>query len=195
MLQALLTNYRCIIDKGKYICDRKSHYIFTRTDDQPIEDQYLWAVITLCNLMYMYHCDTFVWNKLSSSLLNFRPNFVNVKLSNSTLNKVYPVPCKCAVTSLLVLATTKISDELIENHWIWIDRTLYLIMLDLEQLHWFKTSFRCNDSVSSMLHNLGWQSLHERRQEQRLVLFYKIINGLTSVDTKGILLPADSQTI
>ena len=36
--------------------------------------------------------------------------------------------------------------------------------------------------------------LHERRQDQRLVLFNKIINGLTSVDRKGILLPADSCT-
>ena len=34
-----------------------------------------------------------------------------------------------------------------------------------------------------MLHNLDWQSLHKRRQDQRLVLFYKIINGLTSVYT------------
>ena len=33
-------------------------------------------------------------------------------------------------------------------------------------------------SVSEMLHNLGWQSLDSRRQDQRLVLFYKIINGL-----------------
>ena len=45
-----------------------------------------------------------------------------------------------------------------------------------------------------MLHNLGWQLLHEIKENQRLVLFYKIINGLTSVDTKGILLPADSHT-
>ena len=39
-------------------------------------------------------------------------------------------------------------------------------------------NFRRKASVSEMLHNLGWQSLDGRRQDQRLVLFYKIINGL-----------------
>ena len=45
-----------------------------------------------------------------------------------------------------------------------------------------------------MLHELGWQSLDGRRQDQRLVLFFKIINGLASVETEDILTPADSRT-
>ena len=45
-----------------------------------------------------------------------------------------------------------------------------------------------------MLHDLGWQSLDGHRQDQRLVLFYKIINGLASVETEDILTPADSRT-
>ena len=49
-------------------------------------------------------------------------------------------------------------------------------------------------SVSEMLHDLGWQSLDGRRQDQRLVLFYKIINGLASAETEDILTPADSRT-
>ena len=32
-------------------------------------------------------------------------------------------------------------------------------------------NFRRKASVSEMLHNLGWQSLDSRRQDQRLVLF------------------------
>ena len=55
-------------------------------------------------------------------------------------------------------------------------------------------NFRRKASVSEMLHNLGWQSLDSRRQDQRLVLFYKIINGLASVETEDILMPADSRT-
>ena len=57
-------------------------------------------------------------------------------------------------------------------------------------------NFRRKASVSEMLHNLGWQSLDtdSRRQDQRLVLFYKIINGLASVDTEDIFTPADSRT-
>ena len=45
-----------------------------------------------------------------------------------------------------------------------------------------------------MLHNLDWQSFDGRRQDQRLVIFYKIINGLASVETEDILTPADSYT-
>ena len=45
-----------------------------------------------------------------------------------------------------------------------------------------------------MLHDLSWQSLDGRRQDQRLFLFYKIINGLASVETEDILTPADSRT-
>ena len=45
-----------------------------------------------------------------------------------------------------------------------------------------------------MLHKLGWQSLDGRRQDQRLVLFFKIINGFASVETEDILTPADSRT-
>ena len=55
-------------------------------------------------------------------------------------------------------------------------------------------NFRRKASVSEMLHNLGWQILDSRRQDQRLVLFYKIINGLASVETEDILTPADSRT-
>ena len=45
-----------------------------------------------------------------------------------------------------------------------------------------------------MLHDLGWSTLEERRQEQRLVLFDKIIHGISDVQTEGILAPADSRT-
>ena len=55
-------------------------------------------------------------------------------------------------------------------------------------------NFRRKASVSEMLHDLGWQSLDGHRQDQRLVLFYKIINGLTSVEAEDILTPADSRT-
>ena len=55
-------------------------------------------------------------------------------------------------------------------------------------------NFRREASVSEMLHHLESQSLDSRRQDQRLVLFYKIINGLASVETKDILTPADSRT-
>ena len=51
--------------------------------------------------------------------------------------------------------------------------------------------FRRTDSVSAMLHDLGWQSLDSRREDQRLLLLYKITNGLVFVPTEGILIPRD----
>jgi hypothetical protein len=38
-------------------------------------------------------------------------------------------------------------------------------------------------SVISMLEELKWPTLEERRQRARLVLMYKIVNGLVQIDT------------
>ena len=38
-----------------------------------------------------------------------------------------------------------------------------------------------------MLDVLGWTPLSQRRQEARLILFYKIINGLAQVPFEGVL--------
>ena len=41
-----------------------------------------------------------------------------------------------------------------------------------------------------MLDGLGWPPLSQRRQEARLILFYKIINGLAQVPFDGVLVEA-----
>ena len=41
-----------------------------------------------------------------------------------------------------------------------------------------------------MLDVLGWMPLSQRRQEARLILFYKILNGLAQVSFEGILVEA-----
>ena len=41
-----------------------------------------------------------------------------------------------------------------------------------------------------MLDVLGWTPLSQRRQEARLIPFYKIINGLAQVPFEGILVEA-----
>ena len=45
-------------------------------------------------------------------------------------------------------------------------------------------------SVSDMLDVLGWTPLSQRRQEARLILFYKIINGLAQVPFEGVFVEA-----
>ena len=48
--------------------------------------------------------------------------------------------------------------------------------------------------VSDMLDELGWPPLSQRRQEARLILFYKIINGLAQVPFECILVEAYTVT-
>ena len=41
-----------------------------------------------------------------------------------------------------------------------------------------------------MLDVLGWTPLSQRRQEARLIMFYKFINGLAEVPFEGVLVEA-----
>ena len=45
-------------------------------------------------------------------------------------------------------------------------------------------------SVSDVLDVLGWTPLSQRRQEARLILFYKIINSSAQVPLEGVLVEA-----
>ena len=44
--------------------------------------------------------------------------------------------------------------------------------------------------TSDMLDELGWPPLSQMRQEARLIMFYKIINGLAQVPFEGVLIEA-----
>ena len=53
-----------------------------------------------------------------------------------------------------------------------------------------KSRYLRYSSVSDMLDVLGWTPLSQRRQEARIILFYKIINGLEKVPFDGVLVEA-----
>ena len=53
----------------------------------------------------------------------------------------------------------------------------------------------CLQDTLVFLEELGWPPLSQRRQEARLILFYKIINGWTQVPFEGILIEAYKGTI
>ena len=53
-----------------------------------------------------------------------------------------------------------------------------------------KSRYSRYSSVSDMLDVLGWTPLSQRRQEARLILFYKIINGLAQVPFEGVIVDA-----
>ena len=42
-------------------------------------------------------------------------------------------------------------------------------------------------SVSNMIANLGWNSLHNRRNELRLIMLFKIVHKLVDIDAHDIL--------
>jgi hypothetical protein len=47
------------------------------------------------------------------------------------------------------------------------------------------TGLRCNSSRQKVYHELGWETLENRRNKHKLILFYKILNGLTWWCTLG----------
>ena len=53
-----------------------------------------------------------------------------------------------------------------------------------------KSRYSIYSSVSDMLHVLRWTPLSQRRQETRLIMFYKIINGLVHVPFECVLVEA-----
>ena len=53
-----------------------------------------------------------------------------------------------------------------------------------------KSRYLRYSSVSDMLDVLGWTPISQRRQEARLILFYKIINSLAQVPFEGVLVEA-----
>ena len=60
----------------------------------------------------------------------------------------------------------------------------------LRAARFVKSRYSRYSSVSDMLDELGWPPLFQRRQEARLILFYKIIDGLAQVPFEGVLFEA-----
>ena len=53
-----------------------------------------------------------------------------------------------------------------------------------------KSKYKRTESVTAMLNELSWHSLSKRREDARLILFYKIINNLAKVPHEHILVKA-----
>ena len=54
-------------------------------------------------------------------------------------------------------------------------------MVQRRAARWTLSRYSAYDSVTSMLGELGWRSLEDRRTDARLCLFYKIVHGLVAV--------------
>ena len=54
-------------------------------------------------------------------------------------------------------------------------------MVQRRAARWTLGEYTRQTSVSALLDRLGWRSLEQRRADERLCLFYKIVNGLVAV--------------
>ena len=51
------------------------------------------------------------------------------------------------------------------------------------------TGLSCNSSRQNLYHELGWKTLENRRNKHKLILFYKILNGLTPAYLNELVQP------
>lgn len=63
-------------------------------------------------------------------------------------------------------------------------------MVQRRAARFVRNRYQRTESVSTMLKDLGWPLLSERRKDARLILFYKIINNLAQVPHEHILAKA-----
>ena len=56
-----------------------------------------------------------------------------------------------------------------------------LEMVQRRAARFVKNKYKRTESVTAMLNELGWHSLSKRREDARLIPFYKIINNLAKV--------------
>ena len=65
-----------------------------------------------------------------------------------------------------------------------------LEMVQRRAARFVKSKYKRTESVAAMLNELGWHFLSKRREDARLILFYKIINNLAKVPHEHILVKA-----
>ena len=67
------------------------------------------------------------------------------------------------------------------------NHTVIKLTVQRRAARFVKSRYSRYSSVSDMLDVLGWTPLFQRRQQARLILFYKIINGLAQVPFECVL--------
>ena len=65
-----------------------------------------------------------------------------------------------------------------------------LEMVQRRAARWTLNDYASTTSVTSLMAQLGWQTLEQRRSVARLCLFYKIVNGLVAVPLPDYIQPA-----
>ena len=65
-----------------------------------------------------------------------------------------------------------------------------LEMVQRRYAHYVCNDYGCTSSVTSMLKNIGWEQLEERRAKSRVTMLYRIVNDLVDIPATDYLLQA-----
>ena len=63
-------------------------------------------------------------------------------------------------------------------------------MVQRRAARFVKGDYDRTSSIATMLNELGWDTLQERRQHAKATMFYRIVYGLVCVPTTPFLIPA-----
>ncbi|KAK3101432.1 hypothetical protein FSP39_003548 [Pinctada imbricata] len=106
--------------------------------------------------------------------------------------------CKPSVKANAYCTLIRLSLEYASSVW---DPHQTTLIKDLEQVQHRAARFVHNEyrdtspgCVTTLLNNLGWESLEHRRMKHRLTLCYKIQNQLVDINPVNHLTPGDSRT-
>ena len=69
-----------------------------------------------------------------------------------------------------------------------------LEMVQRRAARYVKNRYHNTSSVNTIIEQLNWTTLEERRRRARLTMMYKIHNGLVNIDSEGKLVPPDRFT-
>ena len=129
-----------------------------------VEDTKYFGVILSDNLDWSKHITT------ATTKANARLSFIkrNLKDCPKTLKELAYFSL---VRSFTDYCSTVWDPHQKHNH----DR---LKMVQRRAARFVKSKYKRTESVTAMLNELGWHSLSKRREDARLILFYKIINNL-----------------
>ena len=63
-------------------------------------------------------------------------------------------------------------------------------MVERRAARFLKGDYDRTSSVTAMLNELGWETLQQRRQQAKVVMFYRIVHGLVAVPTTPFFDPS-----
>jgi hypothetical protein len=134
-----------------------------------------------------------------SSDLNWKPHVgKTIKKANSALGFLRRNLRSCSTATRANAYNTLVRPHLEYCSSVWSpyrqDQVGMIEMVQRRAARYTTNRYHNTSSVSSMLQDLGWQSLESRRQKTQLTMFFKIVNDLVDIRANDYLTPTSSRT-